>query len=544
MVSRTQRIHAGSDPAEWVPIGIDPMHQDYDGPVRWTTVNTAETLPGVLTPMTWSLCGWASDLAIRQAFQKLGVLDRAESRTPAAIERRYLGLFHGRLAINLDMFREMGDRMPGSSGDSVEAQMFALEESALGSVSGSRDRTRVLSVAAKFLPAALQATRKVSSEPERASEYWRRNTPTRPSDPLGLLEEAMGYWADVSTWHVVVTMIAQGVHGQVQQLSRASGNPGLETVLLAGGESEETHTVADLWAVSRHRLELDEFVLRHGFHGPAEGELVSRVWREDRSPLESLLSTYRQLPDSADPALTQAERRATRDRAEATLMASLAAHRRAATRALLRIGRRVTPLRETGRGNLLKVLDVARFALRAHGEALAANGQLDTTDDVFFLTFPELRALPADARELVAQRRKRRIELQEFELPERWSGRVAAVQPRPVSDQPVSGIGVSPGTAEGPVRVLTEPGDDGLEPGEILVCPITDPGWASYFLVAAGLVIDIGGPMSHGAIVAREMGIPCVINTREGSRRLRTGDRVRIDGSAGTVELLPKENPT
>jgi len=108
------------------------------------------------------------------------------------------------------------------------------------------------------------------------------------------------------------------------------------------------------------------------------------------------------------------------------------------------------------------------------------------------------------------------------------------------ADDAVAGTGVSPGVAEGPVRVLRDPTSDVLEPGEILVCETTDPSYASYFLVASGCVIDIGGALSHGAIVAREIGIPCVINTRNGTRQLRTGDVVRIDGSTGTVTILKR----
>jgi pyruvate,water dikinase len=70
------------------------------------------------------------------------------------------------------------------------------------------------------------------------------------------------------------------------------------------------------------------------------------------------------------------------------------------------------------------------------------------------------------------------------------------------------------------------------------VCPTTDPSWASFFVAAAALVIDIGGPMSHGAIIARELGIPCVINTGDGTRRIRTGDRLQVDGDNGVVHIL------
>ena len=107
-----------------------------------------------------------------------------------------------------------------------------------------------------------------------------------------------------------------------------------------------------------------------------------------------------------------------------------------------------------------------------------------------------------------------------------------------LDDGPVNGLGVSPGVVEGVARVVHEPGESELEPGEILVCQTTDPSWSAYFLLAGGVVIDIGGSLSHGAIVARELGIPCVINTLDGTRRLRTGDRIRVDGGTGRVERL------
>jgi pyruvate,water dikinase len=88
------------------------------------------------------------------------------------------------------------------------------------------------------------------------------------------------------------------------------------------------------------------------------------------------------------------------------------------------------------------------------------------------------------------------------------------------------------------VAVVSDPAEADVEPGDVLVCATTDPSWASLFLVAAAVVIDIGGPISHGAIVARELGIPCVINTRTGTRQLHTGDLVCVDGDKGTVEVI------
>jgi pyruvate,water dikinase len=104
--------------------------------------------------------------------------------------------------------------------------------------------------------------------------------------------------------------------------------------------------------------------------------------------------------------------------------------------------------------------------------------------------------------------------------------------------------GGKPRNRRGTVRIIDDPADaDLLEPGEILVCRFTGPSWSVLFTLAEAVVIDIGGVASHGAVVSREMGLPCVIGTGDGSRRLRTGDLVRVDGSAGTVTVVARRTP-
>jgi len=103
------------------------------------------------------------------------------------------------------------------------------------------------------------------------------------------------------------------------------------------------------------------------------------------------------------------------------------------------------------------------------------------------------------------------------------------------------GIGVSAGVAEGRAVVVLDPIEPGdVQDGDILVCQTTDPSWASLFFLVSACVIDIGGAMSHGAIVARELGLPCVINTKVGTRDLRTGDQIRVDGATGVVTVLSR----
>ena len=108
----------------------------------------------------------------------------------------------------------------------------------------------------------------------------------------------------------------------------------------------------------------------------------------------------------------------------------------------------------------------------------------------------------------------------------------------------LAGSPVSPGSVEGRVRVVLDPRRADLLPGEILVCPGTDPSWTPLFLTAAGLVMEVGGMMTHGAVVAREYGIPAVVGVDRATERLRTGQRIALNGSTGEIRLLSTaENP-
>jgi pyruvate,water dikinase len=205
---------------------------------------------------------------------------------------------------------------------------------------------------------------------------------------------------------------------------------------------------------------------------------------------------------------------------------------------------RYLALREQGKAGLLITFDVARAAARRLGALLVDEGVIGEPGDAFFLTYDELTAQPPrDAAELVAGRRARYLDRQGERLPESWTG-----VPRPIIvDGPgpvgsagttIDGIGACSGLAEGRARVVTDPGKTELDEGDLLVCEATDPGWISLFVVAGGVVTDLGGMLSHGAIVAREMGIPCVVGTKTSTRTITDGQRIRIDGDRGVVTLL------
>jgi pyruvate,orthophosphate dikinase len=271
------------------------------------------------------------------------------------------------------------------------------------------------------------------------------------------------------------------------------------------------------------------------------GELSSPSWREDASPVARLRKTYKAMPDDMNPRAIERRRVEERESAERELLSALSLPRRAGARVVFAGLHAYIPCREFGKASMMMAFDVARAAARTLGGDLVRRGVIEDVEDVFYLTMPEiLGSLPVGAKEVIAQRRARRAQHEKFELPDTWVGEPTPVEKRAAVGSPVpSGIGVSPGVVKGRARVIKDIRRDAdIQPGEILVCETTDPSWAAYFLVAGGVVTDIGGAMSHGATVSREVGIPCVVNTKTGTSAFRTGDLIEIDGTTGVIEVL------
>jgi phosphoenolpyruvate synthase/pyruvate phosphate dikinase len=193
-----------------------------------------------------------------------------------------------------------------------------------------------------------------------------------------------------------------------------------------------------------------------------------------------------------------------------------------------------------------------RAGLLVSGKELVSRGMLDRADDVFFLHVDELKALSTDEtrdwRALVSERRKtyareqrrRRVPRVLLSDGRTFDGDASRTITggETISAATLAGTPVSPGVCEGRVRVVADPRTAQLAPGEILVCRGTDPAWTPLFLVAGGLVTEVGGLITHGAVVAREYGIPAVVGVRDATVRLRTGERVRVDGTSGNITIL------
>ncbi|MET1043220.1 MAG: PEP/pyruvate-binding domain-containing protein [Microbacteriaceae bacterium] len=287
------------------------------------------------------------------------------------------------------------------------------------------------------------------------------------------------------------------------------------------------------------------FLKRHGIRAVAEIDVGIPRWSEDPAHILGVLANYLRLAEgdaAPDQQFAAAQREARR--ASATLVR--AARRRSRLRGMvvsvaLRRTRAFAGLRELPKHLLVTALGTVRGELMTVGTELAGAGRIAVPDDVFFLDLTEaeqgLRGMDLHAR--VAERRL----AYEQELRRRHIPRVLlsdgtepeAATSAPAADGALTGSPASAGSVTGPARVILDPVGAHLEPGDILVAPSTDPGWTPLFLTAGGLVMEMGGANSHGAVVAREYGIPAVVGVPDATTRVQTGQSVTVDGSAGTV---------
>jgi phosphohistidine swiveling domain-containing protein len=294
------------------------------------------------------------------------------------------------------------------------------------------------------------------------------------------------------------------------------------------------------------------FMGQYGHRAVAEIDVGMPRWSDDATHILGVLANYLRLEDSRlapdvqfSNAAEEAEACVDRLVVEARILGRL---RGTVLRAALRRARLFAGLRELPKYQLVVGLAEVRKQLALAGAALAASGAVAEADDIFFLDLDEARAGlstgTADLRELVAQRRADyaaelerrhvpRVLLSDGTEPEAIpSGGAAAASTVPGA---LTGSPASAGVVTATARVILDPVGAHLEPGEILVAPSTDPGWTPLFLTAGGLVMEMGGPNSHGAVVAREYGIPAVVGVPDATLRLSTGQEITVDGGAGTV---------
>jgi pyruvate,water dikinase len=296
------------------------------------------------------------------------------------------------------------------------------------------------------------------------------------------------------------------------------------------------------------------FLVEFGSRGPNEWEVRSPTWETRPELALSAIDRMRLAPEHLSPAAQHALRATQRAAAAEELLDLVEGdpdtHGQltvaiAATRAWL-------PGRERTKTNNIRLIHEMRMPMRELGRRMVERGAFDEIEDFGFVRAGEMPTLLRDPHALTGAIRERRAayrELGRLEPPFVFVGAPEAPSTWPRRDEvraQVLGVGESmvgvpgcPGVAQGRARVVHDPGDPtALEPGDVLVAPITDPSWTPLFVAAAAVVVDVGAPLSHAVIVSRELGIPCVVSATNATDRLPDGALVRVDGNTGEVTVL------
>jgi pyruvate,water dikinase len=441
----------------------------------------------------------------------------------------------------------------------------------------ARVRLPLLVAQALVSPAAAQRRVRRLADEVRAGSVPAGDIPTRVDGVVDLLFRAM----PLAPRSLPGAVVGFGMLALAGRLLRGSAQPGdLQTVLRSAPDNVTTEMDLDLWNVALRARDdagsaaalrtqtgreladayragslpvvlqraMTAFLDRYGHRAVAEIDLGMPRWSEDPTHLFGVLSGYLRLdPDAATPQQHFAD--GARD-AKAMMRTLVGRARRrgpvraAAVRFCLRRARALVGMREMPKFLVITAMSGARATMAQIGRELAASGRIAEPEDVFFLDFDETKRAAAgdDLRATVTERRDR----YDAELRRRHVPRVLlsdGTEPEAVGSASAVAAGAlrgtpaSAGTVTAPARVILDPVGAKLEPGEILVAPSTDPGWTPLFLTAGGLVMEMGGANSHGAVVAREYGIPAVVGVPRATEAIATGAEVTVDGAAGVVSL-------
>jgi len=529
-----------------------------------TISNVSEMMPGAVCPLTMSFTGWGIDYGLQHMQVTVGAredIDKVWQITASA---------YGHLFLNMTGNLVMSAGVLGSSAEQTAQTLCGRIVPELKELPPLPLWRRVINTG-KLLGYCLSAPRVVQRFGDELEQF-----------AIAEKNQSAAMWAEISqkSWffdhcmavHIqssalsgflcaIVENMVSGksnnstVGEQAEAVRLLAGASGVESALMLeqldelldrvaqhpNAEQEfQRATIEDatLWlrATPSLKEEFENFLKQHGHRGYRELCMRDPSWSDELTPLIQSMqaAVHARL-------LTGGHRELHSEEIQWSALSR-------GLRWILPKAHNAIRRREHSKSQLVQLAHRFKLAFRSLGERMASEGIIPDADLVFFFSTAELSGFIAEpsasAMQHALARRDALDYQQQFEFPEISVGLPLPLEPQPVdiADGVLQGRPASRGIVEGIVRVahtLQEAAE--LEPGEILVTPITDIGWTPYFSLIGGLVTDLGSSVSHGAVIAREYGLPCVVNARQATRFLQTGNRVLLDGDKGTVVLLPEE---
>lgn len=299
---------------------------------------------------------------------------------------------------------------------------------------------------------------------------------------------------------------------------------------------------------------VEKFMSQYEMRGVGEIDIGRERWKENPLQVFQTLQSYLKIDDpSKAPDVIFARGENASTAAQETILNKLGQQKhgwlkKQVARKVMRTYRAFGGLRETPKFTIIRLMGAIRIGLLESGEEYVRDGIINQPGDLFYLRVDELKQLASGVsrnwKRIISERRaideheKNRRQIPRLFLSDGEAFYEGIISAESNGEDNLIGAPVSPGLVEGVARIVVDPQKTTLLPGEILVCPGTDPAWTPLFLAAGGLVMEVGGLMTHGAVVAREYGIPAVVGVHQATLRIKTGQRIRVNGTNGQVQIL------
>jgi pyruvate,water dikinase len=529
----------------------------------YTRGNVGEVFPEAVAPLSWTIGGIPSaDPGWKDSLVRFGAFTEDEF-DPGNLNP--LGVFGGYCYLNVSIARIMAVRTPGLTPELMDQALFGASEAPpYRPLPTDEDEARTAAInqtlgwilSVEDLPELVDQQREVddyvAARPDLSSLSL--------AELLAHARERMSLFRRLFAQHLFITNAATVPVGIIQGVAAAVGDPTLAMRLVCGiGGVDSAAPSWALWDLSRtdegekFDQAFAEFLETFGSRGPNEWEMSAPTWGTKPELALLAVERMRKAPDEAAPQGHFEARVAEREALTAQVAGALAGNPEVQGQFLA--GVRAAGIflagRERTKTTIIKLTHEARLAFHEIAGRLVAAGHLDRFEDFAMVTndeYDDFIVDPAKYRETIVERRRLFERLQGLEPPfiidgvvppiEQWPERGAAPVEQARPGEPLVGIPGCPGTHTGRARVILRPDDaHGLEPGDVLVAPITDPAWTPLFVPAGAVVVDVGAQISHAVIVSRELGIPCVVSVTDGTRRIPDGALVSVDGTNGTVTV-------
>jgi phosphohistidine swiveling domain-containing protein len=578
--SHTLDQHLKFPPPDWVPETNTTINPNFP---LYSRGNISEVLPGCVTPLSWDHTGGVIELAFRKQLIELGAIKEGGPQW------QVLGFFYYRPYICVSFLAEAARQIPVMTPDTIYEEFIGAPESKTPPFTLVDLLPHRWPRWLRVLRMVIQKDLKLQKEVETCTQVVREEIKTYALEALSdcgdneLLDAVhctndLATPSAIHTWTSTFAVISFSLLRGLTKAWLNDGDSSLAAQLVTGIDhlvsaapafalynlAEEIKASSELMAYFRSqksdqeilnvlmseaeehpfRASLQSFLDRFGHRAVSDGEFSHPCWREDPSQVIALIRNYLR-PGTISPE-TVRQRQQAAYKAAMTKLSALNFMKRGLLRVITERARKYITYREHMKDLSILRADRSRRVYTEIRKRLFERDLLHQPEDIFFLVWEDIKALmmgtmsTKEASEIIDRRRRDYKLCQQLSVPKLQEGipRFLTVEDYPLERQMV-GMGVSPGQVEGRARVILDPRlETRIEPGEILIAPVTDVAWTPLFLQAAGLVVEVGGLLSHGSVVAREYGLPAVVGVAGATKVIKTGDSILLDGNTGVVVKL------